>query len=90
MRDKYEDNFWGQIDILHQKTKRQQISFNYLMDMLSKFQDGCLNFSKNLQSVLSKRHEIIEYHSMTIYDVSENMSKLMKISIINLKMLIIV
>jgi hypothetical protein len=71
MSDKYEDNFWGQIDILHQKTKRQQISFNYLMDMLSKFQDGCLNFSKNLQSVLSKRHEIIEYHSMTIYDVSE-------------------
>ena len=68
MNQKYEEELWGQIDILHQKSKRQQISFNYLMDMLTKFQEACANFSKAIQGILSKTHEIIEYHSTSMYD----------------------
>ncbi len=71
MSDKYEENFWGQIDSLHQKSKRQQIAFNYLIDMLTKFQDGCSSFTKSLQSALVKSYEIVEFHSMSMYDLSQ-------------------
>ena len=75
MEEKYEDYFWGEIDILHQKTKRQQASINYLIDIINKFQEACLSFSKNIQSALSKNHEIIEYHSMSIHDLSDKFIK---------------
>jgi len=29
MNEKYEDKLWSQIEILHQKNKRQQVSFNF-------------------------------------------------------------
>ena len=71
MNEKYEEKLWNHIDFLHQKSKRQQISFNYLMDILNKFQDACFEFSKNIQNILIKSHEIIENHSTTMYDTSE-------------------
>ena len=76
MNEKYEEKLWGQVDILHLKAKRQQISFNYLMDMLNKFQESCLDFSKNIQSILNKTHEIIEYHSTSMYDSAEKFVQL--------------
>ena len=75
MEEKYEENLWGQIDLLHQKSKRQQISFNYLLEMLKAFQEGFLEFSKVLQNILNKSHEIIEYHSTSIYDSAEKFVK---------------
>ena len=71
MDEKYEDNMWGEIDILHQKSRRQNVSFNYFIDMLNKFQDACLDFSKNVQNILIKRHEIIEYHSTSMYNATD-------------------
>ena len=71
MDDKYEDSLWGQIDILHQKSRRQHVSFNYFIDMLNKFKEACLDFSKNIQNILNKSHEIIEFHSTTMYDSAE-------------------
>ena len=71
MNEKYEEKLWNQIDLLHQKIKRQQISFNYLMDILKKFQEACLEFSKNIQNILIKSQEIIENHSTSMYETSE-------------------
>ena len=71
MNEKYEDKLWSQIEILHQKNKRQQVSFNYFIDMLNKFQEACFEFSKNIQNILSKTHEIIENHSTTMYESIE-------------------
>ena len=76
MNEKYEETLWGQVDFLHQKSKRQQTSFNYLMEMLNKFQDSCSDFSKNIQSILNKAHEIIEFHSTTMYDAADKFVKL--------------
>ena len=76
MNEKYEEKLWGQVDILHLKAKRQQISFNYLMDMLNKFQESCSDFSKNIQSILTKTHEIIEYHSTSMHDSAEKFVQL--------------
>ena len=76
MNEKYEEQLWGQVDFLHQKSKRQQISFNYVMDMFNKFQESCLDFSKNIQSILNKAHEIIEYHSTSMYDAADKFLQL--------------
>ena len=76
MNEKYEDHMWGQIDILHQKSRRQYTSFTYFIDMLSKFHDACNDFSKNIQIILGKSHEIIEYHSTTIYAAADKFVQL--------------
>jgi len=68
LNEKYEDKLWSQIEILHQKNKRQQVSFNYFIDMLNKFQEACFEFSKNIQNILSKTHKIIENHSTAMYE----------------------
>ena len=79
MNEKYEDKLWGQIELLHQKNKRQQTSFNYFMDMLNKFQEACSEFSKNIQGILSKGHEIIEYHSTSMFEAVEKFINLFEI-----------
>ena len=76
MNEKYEEQMWGQIDILHQKSRRQYTSFSYFIDMLNKFQDACNDFSKNIQIILGKSHEIIEYHSTTIYTAADKFVQL--------------
>ena len=76
MNEKYEDHMWGQIDILHQKSRRQYTSFTYFMDMLGKFHDTCNEFSKSIQAILSKSHEIIEFHSTSIYAAADKFIQL--------------
>ena len=71
MEEKYADTLWGQIEILHQKSRRQYTSFNYFIDMLNKFHGACQSFTKSIQSIFSKRCEIIEFHSTTMYDATD-------------------
>ena len=72
MKEKYEDRLWGQTEFLHMKSKRQQESLNYLIDLFTKFQENSAYFSKSLQSILSKGHELVESHSTSIYTSSLN------------------
>ena len=76
MTEKYEDVFWGQVDFLHQKYRRQFTSFNYFIDMLNKFIEASSEFSKKIQSVINKNHKIIENHSKSMYEVAENFVQL--------------
>ena len=71
MDEKYEEKLWGQVDFLHQKSKRQQIAFNYLLEMLRAFQEGFFEFSKVLENMQSKHHDIIENHSTSMHDSAE-------------------
>lgn len=79
MTQKYEDNFWGQIDFLHQKSRREFTSFNYFIDMLNKFHDACSEFSKKVQNIISKNHEIIECHSASMHEVVEKFIQLIEL-----------
>ena len=76
MEEKYEENLWGQIEILHQKSRRQYASFNYFIEMLNKFHDACHSFTKNIQSIISKKNQIIEFHSTTIYEATDKFVQL--------------
>ncbi len=76
MTEKYEDVFWGQVDFLHQKYRRQFTSFNYFIDMLNKFIEASSEFSKKIQSVINKNHKIIENHSKSMYEAAENFVQL--------------
>ena len=75
MNEKYDEKLWGQIEILHQKSKRQQTSFNYVMEMLRSLQEACFDFSKIIQNILNKYHQIIEYHSISMYDSADKFFK---------------
>ena len=79
MTEKYEDNFWGQIDFLHQRSRREFASFNYFIDMLNKFHDACSDFSKKVQNIISKNHEIIECHSTSMHEVVEKFIQLIEL-----------
>ena len=75
MNEKYDEKLWGQIEVLHQKSKRQQTSFNYVMEMLRSLQEACSDFSKIIQNILNKYHQIIEYHSISMYDSADKFFK---------------
>ena len=75
MNEKYEENLWGQIENLHLKSKRQQTSFNYVMEMFRSLQEACFDFSKIIQNILNKYHPIIEYHSISMYDPADKFFK---------------
>jgi len=75
MNEKYDEKLWGQIELLHQKSKRQQTSFNYVMEMLRSLQEAFQDFSKIIQNILNKYHQIIEYHSISMYDSADKFVK---------------
>ena len=75
MNEKYDEKLWGQIEVLHQKSKRQQTSFNYVMEMLRSLQEAFQDFSKIIQNILNKYHQIIEYHSISMYDSADKFFK---------------
>ena len=75
MNDLYESNLWGKIDYLHERYQREYTHIFNFLDMITKFQMACSEFSKSLTAILSKNYILSESNSSTIYQSMENFYK---------------
>ena len=77
--DLYEKNLWGKIDYLHERYHREHNHISNFLDMMSKFQNACIEFSKIITNVLNKNYILSESNTSTIYKSMENYYKLLSI-----------
>ena len=63
MTDLYETNLWGKIDYLHERYQREHTHISNFLDMITRFQNACSDFSKSISSILTK---IIFYPKVTL------------------------
>ena len=71
MTDLYESNLWDKIDYLHERYQREYTHISNFLDMITKFQIACSEFSKSLTAILSKNYILSESNSSTIYQSME-------------------
>ena len=63
----FEENLWGKIDFLHQKTQREQNNLNIFSDIITKYQHSLFEFSKLIDNIKNKNAQIIEEKDSTFY-----------------------
>ena len=75
MTDLFESNLWGKVDYLHERYQREHTHISNFLDMLTKFQIACLEFSKTISSILNKNYILSESNTSTIYQSMEKFYK---------------
>ena len=79
MTDLYETNLWGKIDYLHERYQREHNHINNFLNMITKFQTACSDFSKAMTSIINKNYILSESNTSTIYKSMENFYKILLI-----------
>ena len=68
---KYEDDLYGKIEFLHEKSKQNHNSLNILADIMLKFINTISDFSKSLENIKNKNAKIIDNKESSIYKLTQ-------------------
>ena len=77
---KYDEELWGKVEFLHDRYKRKHLYVSNFIEIINKFQNACLSFSKSLMLIISKNYQLLEEKNNSIYTTIENL-----LSFINLQ-----
>ena len=75
--DLYEENLWNKIDYLHERYHREHNHISNFLDMMTKYQNACLEFSKQITNILNKNYILSESNTSSLYKSMENFYKLL-------------
>ena len=54
--NQYEIFLWNEIDLLHERATRRHTYMNHFVEMMTKYQQACSNFSNTIKNILSKNY----------------------------------
>ena len=66
MSIKYEEYLWNNVDFLHNRHLRQNSYISNLLDIITRFQIACQDFSKHCQSIINKNYLLVDADSTTL------------------------
>ena len=78
MTEQYEDKLWGKIDFLHEYTIKEHTHLNIFYEIINKYQNALLDFSKSLDNIKNKNALIIEEKESTIDLTVKNFKEVLK------------
>jgi hypothetical protein len=67
MEEKYEEQLWGKIDFLHEKSRQQHYGLNIFLEVISKFNIIISDFSKSIENIKNRKSQIFDEKDTTIY-----------------------
>ena len=73
--DLYEENLWNKIEYLHERYHREHNHISNFLDMMTKYQNACLEFSKQITNILNKNYILSESNTSSLYKSMENFYK---------------
>ena len=76
---KYEEVLWGKIDLLHERYHKEYIHISHFLEIMTKFQMACFDFSKTLKNILNKKLVIADSDSSTLNKSMENFIKCLSV-----------
>ena len=81
MEEKYEEQLWGKIDFLHEKSKQEHNCLNMFLEVLSKFNIIISDFSKSIENIKNRKSKIIDDKDTTIYNLYHSFKQNLKFHI---------
>ena len=72
---KYEENLWGKVDFLHSRYHNLYSNLHQYLEMIMKFQNSFLTFSKSISSISNKKYSIYSDKKLSLYSVIESIPK---------------
>ena len=73
--DLYEENLWGKIEYLHDRYHREHNHISNFLDMMTKYQNCCFEFSKQITNILNKNYILSESNTSSLYKSMEGFYK---------------
>ena len=70
---KYENELWGKGEFLHERYKKKHLYISNFIDIITKFQNSCLNFSKSLLLIISRKYQLLEEKDNSIYNTVQKL-----------------
>ena len=70
---KYEDNLWGKVEFLHERYKKKNLHASNFIEIITKFQNACINFSKSLSIITNKNYQLLEEKTSSTYKTIESL-----------------
>lgn len=65
----YEKELWGKVDFLHERFKKKLSNTYNFEELINKYQNACQNFSKSLQFIQNKNHQLLSEKDNSIFNV---------------------
>ena len=78
MEEKYEEQLWGKVDFLHEKSKQEHNYLSMFLDVISKFNIILSDFSKSIDNIKNRKSKIIDDKDTTIYKLSHSFKQTLK------------
>ena len=75
MNIQYDEHLWGKVDFLHERYHREHNYMNHFLEMITKFQLACSDFSKNIKNVLNKNLVLADSKESTLYKSMDSFRK---------------
>ena len=79
--EKYEEKLWGKVDFLHEKTVTENNKMNIFSDIILKYQQAIISFSKAIENIKTLNTEIISEKENSINKSVEYFKKVINIHI---------
>ena len=70
---KYDEELWGKVEFLHDRYKRKHLYVSNFIEIINKFQNACLSFSKSLMLIITKNYQLLDEKNNSIYTAIENL-----------------
>ena len=75
MNIQYDEHLWGKVDFLHERYHKEHNYMNHFLEMITKFQLACSDFSKNIKNVLNKNLVLADSKESTLYKAMDSFRK---------------
>ena len=75
MNIQYDEHLWGKVDFLHERYHKEHNYMNHFLEMITKFQLACSDFSKNIKNVLNKNLILADSQDSTLYKSMDSFRK---------------
>ena len=75
MNIQYDEHLWGKVDFLHERYHKEHNYMNHFLEMITKFQLACSDFSKNIKNVLNKNLVLADSKESTLYKSMDSFRK---------------
>ena len=72
---KYEKKLWGKVEFLHERYKRKKTIINNFKDIITRFQNSCLDFSNSLQIILDKNYLLLNENNTSIFNTLQKLKE---------------
>ena len=69
----YEEGLRGKVEFLHERYRKKHSHLSNFIELITKFQNSCLNFSQSLLSIANKNYQLIEEKDNSIYNVLDSL-----------------